>query len=134
MPRLMLALQIILYLVSDNREEEENEAQKEVRENAKKRSSKWRRENPISSVALVDVGVHWGADFRRKQAEARKLANSEEQPTRGKVATHFRRGHWRNQAIGPRGENQHKLIWIEATIVNPQPDGTLPGATLRKVN
>lgn len=31
---------------------------------------------------------------------------------------HWRRGYWRNQAIGPRNEKQYKLRWIEPTLVN----------------
>lgn len=34
------------------------------------------------------------------------------------VKTHWRRGHWRNQAIGPR-LSSNKLIWIKPTLVRP---------------
>jgi len=30
---------------------------------------------------------------------------------------HWRSGHWRNQAVGPRAEDKHKLIWIEPILV-----------------
>ncbi|MBN2258754.1 MAG: hypothetical protein JW704_13210, partial [Anaerolineaceae bacterium] len=31
---------------------------------------------------------------------------------------HWREGHFRQQAIGPRSENKRKTVWIEPTIVN----------------
>ncbi len=34
---------------------------------------------------------------------------------------HWRRGHWRNQAVGPRTENKRLLIWIEPVLVNADP-------------
>lgn len=37
-------------------------------------------------------------------------------------STHWRRGHWRNQALGPQ-RNQHKLLWIMPTLVNKEKDG-----------
>jgi hypothetical protein len=36
-------------------------------------------------------------------------------------STHWRRGHWRNQALGPK-RNQHKHIWIMPTLVNKEKD------------
>jgi len=35
---------------------------------------------------------------------------------RGEVAPHWRRGHWRRQAAGPK-HSERKLIWIMPTIV-----------------
>lgn len=37
-------------------------------------------------------------------------------PTGRELSAHWRRGHWRNQAIGPRYA-EHKLIWIRPTLV-----------------
>ncbi len=37
-------------------------------------------------------------------------------PTGRELPTHWRRGHWRNQAIG-QNYNDHKLIWIRPTVV-----------------
>jgi hypothetical protein len=30
---------------------------------------------------------------------------------------HWRRGHFRQQAVGPRGGGAHKTIWLEPTLV-----------------
>ncbi len=43
-----------------------------------------------------------------------------------KKRTHWRRGHWRNQAFGG-GRQQHKLVWIMPFIVNKEGGGEVPG-------
>lgn len=47
----------------------------------------------------------------------------------GNVSPHWRRGHWRRQPHGKRGEELRKLIWIKPTIVNPAggPNPDTPG-------
>ncbi|WP_421976207.1 hypothetical protein [Roseivirga seohaensis] len=35
----------------------------------------------------------------------------------GELSTHWRRGHWRNQTYGSKGNEQVKLIWIKPTLV-----------------
>lgn len=42
---------------------------------------------------------------------------------KGKIS-HWRRGHWRNQAYGP-GRNERKLIWIRPVLINAD-SNTLP--------
>jgi hypothetical protein len=37
-------------------------------------------------------------------------------PTGKGLSAHWRRGHWRNQAVGP-GRSDHRLIWIRPTLV-----------------
>lgn len=44
----------------------------------------------------------------------------------GKVRTHWRRGHWRNQAVGS-GRKDHRLIWIMPILVNKDSGGEAPG-------
>lgn len=41
------------------------------------------------------------------------------------IKSHWRRGHWRNQAFGPKLCN-HKLLWIHPTIVNVDKFTNLP--------
>jgi hypothetical protein len=48
-------------------------------------------------------------------------------PTGRELSAHWRRGHWRNQAIGP-GLSQHKLMWIRPTLVRKDKAGPrVPG-------
>jgi hypothetical protein len=37
-------------------------------------------------------------------------------PTGKELSAHWRRGHWRNQAVGP-GRSDHRLMWIRPTLV-----------------
>ncbi|HUY15390.1 MAG TPA: hypothetical protein VMX16_17440 [Terriglobia bacterium] len=48
-------------------------------------------------------------------------------PSGRELSAHWRRGHWRNQAIG-QGRSEHKLIWIRPTLVRKDkaPEG-IPG-------
>ena len=53
--------------------------------------------------------------------------DAESQPTGRELSAHWRRGHWRNQAIGP-ALAEHKLIWIRPTLVRKDKAGDdLPG-------
>ena len=48
-------------------------------------------------------------------------------PTGRELSAHWRRGHWRNQAIGP-GQSEHKLMWIRPTLVRKDKAGPgIPG-------
>lgn len=48
-------------------------------------------------------------------------------PTGRELSAHWRRGHWRNQAVGP-GRSERKLIWIRPTLVRKdRADGGIPG-------
>jgi len=47
---------------------------------------------------------------------------------------HWRRGHWRHQAVGPREAPGHKLLWIEPVLVSaaaPERDEGSAGAARR---
>lgn len=44
----------------------------------------------------------------------------------GKMPTHWRRGHWRNQAYGP-GRLDHRLVWIMPILVNKADELEAPG-------
>lgn len=48
-------------------------------------------------------------------------------PTGRELSAHWRRGHWRNQAIGV-GRSEHKLMWIRPTLVRKdKADAGVPG-------
>ncbi len=54
--------------------------------------------------------------------EQRQRSGASASPGAGHPVTHWRRGHWRNQAHGP-GRSLHKLIWVMPMLVgHHQPD------------
>ena len=60
----------------------------------------------------------------RHRSTAGAVRDATPSELRGPVTTHLRRGHWRQQAVGPRDEGRREPRWIAPTIVNPggQPD------------
>lgn len=54
--------------------------------------------------------IHFCGESLQREYEASARIHGYE------VSPHWRRGHWRNQAIGT-GRQSHKLIWIQPTIV-----------------
>jgi hypothetical protein len=63
--------------------------------------------------------IHFCGDSLEREAEIA--------PTGRELSAHWRRGHWRNQAIGP-GRSEHKLIWIRPTLVRKdKADLGIPG-------
>ena len=59
-----------------------------------------------------------GSDVRVLAVRRTRIATGDRsEPTRRTVAAHVRRGHWRRQHHGPRGE-QVKRIRIASTVVN----------------
>lgn len=50
------------------------------------------------------------------QSISNETTNSENNPTGKELSTHWRRGHWRNQAFGQEAK-ERKLIWIRPTLV-----------------
>ncbi len=60
----------------------------------------------------------------RHHATAGAVRDASESELRGPVRTHLRRGHWRQQPVGPRAEGRREARWIAPTVVNPggQPD------------
>lgn len=53
---------------------------------------------------------------------ARSVRSGSAGGTHAGPSMHWRSGHWRNQAIGPRDEGKHRLIWIEPVLVGGKND------------
>ncbi len=124
-PLLMVALEMILYLVSENRDEAEDSDQRAVNRRAKAKSKNWRQQSGPESVRLNNVGVRVGAALRKARREPGESAGGGSGTGR-KVQTHLRRGHWHHYWVGPMdAPEKRKLIlkWTAPTIINPPRDG-----------
>lgn len=57
--------------------------------------------------------------------------------TGAEVSPHWRRGHWRNQRVGP-GRSQSRLVWVRSHIVHrdrvEDPESLRPTTTVRSVD
>lgn len=71
-------------------------------------------------AALGYTKVHFCGDSYRKQN------NNSSQIPRDSKNTHWRRGHWRNQAYGS-GYSEHKLIWIMPVLVRGELNEPIKG-------
>lgn len=84
-------------------------------ENTRKPTESRRAQSKLESLGFRKVYV-CGDNIQRRFKDSSQGTTT---------TTHWRRGHWRNQACGER-RTQHKLIWIEPTIVKPG-QGEPPG-------
>lgn len=63
----------------------------------------------------------------------RAFAELPQVPTGRDIATHWRRGHWRNQPHGPRMESR-KLVWIMPVLVRKDRDAAAPAGKIYLVD
>jgi hypothetical protein len=78
-------------------------------------------EKPRAGLDLDRLGL---IKFNRSGYDLNNMSQKYNLTGVGKRA-HWRRGFWRNQAFGPRSENQHRLKWIMPTIVGGE-NGDIP--------
>jgi len=71
--------------------------------------------------------------FRRIQFLGDSIQGAAAVRGAGEVSPHWRRGHWRNQAHGPE-RRQHRLVWIQPTIVKGDQGAPVKGKHLYEVD
>lgn len=71
----------------------------------------------MAGIDLSKLGPVRVLDARRRET----LGDERTDPTstHASPVTHIRRGHFRRQRVGPRGEGRSEVRWIQPTIVNP---------------
>lgn len=106
------AIQLILYLVSENADIESGPPPE--LDNPQK-AKKGRKKK--STVKVKNVGFRIGATIRK--AKAAPTAHTEEPGHGSKKSPHSRRGHWHHYWTGPRdGERKLVLKWVAPTFIN----------------
>lgn len=107
----LAAVQIILYIVSENAEIEDEYPLVKSRERKK-------IEDKAGEIDLKIVGVRMGAAIRR----AKKRIDSEYlEGTGRRVRPHARRGHWHHYWTGPKnGDRKLILKWTAPTMIHPE--------------
>lgn len=114
----MIAMQTVLYLVSQNAEIEEN-TEKGQKANPKKPSQKKK------TATVNEVGYHIGAVLRK--AKVQHNGDNESNSTGSTKRSHARRGHWHHFWTGPHdGERALILKWVAPTIIHPEEKDELP--------
>jgi len=58
------------------------------------------------------------------EKELRAIASADGTRTHASPRTHWRKGHLRRVAVGPREQNQREWRWVEAVLVNPDRSGS----------
>lgn len=107
------AIQLILYLVSENAEITSGPAP-ELDNTQKSQKGKKKK----SSVKVKNVGFRIGAAIRKIKAQPSPSAETEP-GTGSKKSPHSRRGHWHHFWTGPRdGERKLILKWVDPTFIN----------------
>ena len=119
---ILSAVQLILYLVSDNADAEEAPSPPALAVHSGKlaapRSAKSR--DKASQVREIDVGVRIGAALRKAAKRSTGGGRSGAEPGAVK-RSHTRRGHWHHYWTGPRdGERTLTLRWTAPTVIHPE--------------
>lgn len=112
--RLLVALQFILYLMSENADIQDIPSKKAVKN--RKRKKAHRISDKANKVNEKLVGVRIGNAIRK----ARASSHSSPQGSTGFTKRpHSRRGHWHHYWVGPRdGERSLILKWVAPTIIH----------------
>lgn len=122
--QLKLCLQMLLYLLSFNRDEEEDALQKQENKKMRRRNKNWRSINRAEAIEVYKIGARVGAELRRAKAESGESTGH----TGAKVPTHFRRGHWHHYWVGKLNSPERRLIlkWLSPMLINKPKDGSDP--------
>lgn len=73
--------------------------------------------NKFSEVQIMEVGIRYGSDFRKKIKNLEKEQKKHEATgTKRQVKPHFRCAHWHYHRVG-KGRTELKLMWHEPTFV-----------------
>ena len=117
--RIRSAVQLVLYLVSQNANIEEAPAPvKAVRTSPKTAQIKPVPQDKASQVRDYDVGIRVGAALRK--AARSEPHRSEGVSTGTEKRPHSRRGHWHHYWTGPMdGDRKLVLKWTAPTIIHP---------------
>lgn len=123
-PALAQALQIVLYMCSNN-------AEKDYSHIIRKPATALKRPITVNDIQKIEVGVHEGAALRFS-SPAR--CGNESGGGGWKVRPHVRRGHWHHYWTGSRKSNERTMVlhWIAPTLVNADSSTSLE-AVERKV-
>jgi len=113
---ILRAIQLLLYLISDNAEIED--APPQVRVVRDSSSPKIRRliQDKAGEVKAKNVGVRIGSTIRRTMSHG---GSGENTGTGSGKRPHMRRGHWHNYWTGPMdGERRLVLKWTAPTMIH----------------
>lgn len=119
---ILSAVQLILYLVSDNADAEEAPSPPALAVHSGKRAAprSAKSRDKASQVREIDVGVRIGAALRRAAKRSPGGAQPGAEPGAVK-RSHTRRGHWHHYWTGPRdGERTLILKWTAPTVIHPE--------------
>lgn len=113
------AIQLILYLLSDNAEVEKAPPTMERGRTEKNVTTIKKNQDKASQIEEYRVGVRIGAALRK--AAARPNGRSNGSGIGGTKRSHTRRGHWHHYWTGPKeGERTLILKWTAPTIIHPE--------------
>ena len=116
---ILSAVQLVLYLLSDNAEMEKAPPTMERGRTEKNVTTlKKKDQDKASQVQEYQVGIRIGAALRK--AAVRPGGRSNGPGTGGTKRSHTRRGHWHHYWTGPKdGERILILKWTAPTIIHP---------------
>ena len=116
---ILSAIQLVLYLVSENAEIDPAPAAMEVtRATGNVATIRKSKGDKASQVREMTVGVRVGAALRKAR---RAPSTGKSAGTGGTKRSHTRRGHWHHYWTGPmQGERRLLLKWTAPTIIHPE--------------
>lgn len=121
---ILSAVQLLLYLVSENSDVMREPPKPTLRVSGRKPAGQnppkpKPSEDKASQIVAYDVGVRVGAALRRTyRSQPHKSAGAQQGGTK---RSHARRGHWHHYWTGPlQGERNLILKWTAPTVIHPE--------------
>lgn len=117
---ILSAIQLVLYLLSDNVEIEQAVPEVEKGETKKNVTTlKKKDQDKASQVQEYLVGVRVGSALRKAKSSYNRSAGNT--GTSSAKRSHTRRGHWHHYWTGPKqGDRKLVLKWTAPTVIHPE--------------
>lgn len=115
---ILTAIQLLLYILSDNADVEDAPPDISVAKSRKQSSIRHIVQDKASEVQAKNVGIRIGAAFRRSK-QGQSSGNSI--GTGSTKRPHMRRGHWHHYWAGPKdGDRKLVLRWTAPTMIHSE--------------
>ena len=117
----LIAIQLLLYLLSENAEMDAQPQHTAARPAGSSHKKVVDISDKASEVNAFDVGIRIGSAIRKAQSHSMNSAKNNSDNSSGTRRPHVRRGHWHHYWTGPRtGEQTLILKWTAPTMIHPE--------------
>lgn len=117
---LLCAMQLLLYIVSQNADIEDSAPPLKAQSGARFKKTVSVIQDKASEVKCKDVGVRIGSAIRKARVRYEQDGDVSTATTASKRAAHMRRGHWHHYWVGAKDSPDRSLVlrWTAPTFIH----------------